>query len=149
MSAPTLIAHLSTAELGQRYRAARQPIERSHLQIVWLLSQGRSEREVALATGYGRRWIAEIVRRYNTGGPCGLGDRRNQNAGAAPLLPEEDEAALKVILTEPPADGGLWTGPKVAAWMTARLGRKIWPQRGGVSAAVRRARPRATHTKSD
>ena len=130
MSAPALIAHLSTAELGQRYRAARQPIERSHLQIVWLLSQGRSEREVALATGYGRRWIAEIVRRYNTGGPCGLGDRRNQNAGAAPLLSEEDEAALKVILTEPPADGGLWTGPKVAAWMTARLGRKIWPQRG-------------------
>ena len=36
-------ADLSTAELGQRYRAARQPIERSHLQIVWLLSQGRSD----------------------------------------------------------------------------------------------------------
>src|SRR3712207_3883811 len=75
MSAPALVAHLSTAELGQRYRAARQPIERSHLQIVWLLSQGRSEREVAAVTGYGARWITEIVRRYNslpsglTGGP--------------------------------------------------------------------------------
>lgn len=65
MSALALVAHLSTAELCQRYRAARQPIERSHLQIVWLLSQGRGEREVALVTGYGRRWIAEIVRRYN------------------------------------------------------------------------------------
>ena len=73
MSAPTLVAHLSTAELGQRYRAARQPIERSQLQIVWLLSQGRSEREVAAVTGYGQRWIAEIVRRYNVYGrppPC-------------------------------------------------------------------------------
>ena len=59
MPAPALVAHLSTAELGQRYRAARQPIERSHLQIVWLLSQGRSEREVAAISGYGQRWIVE------------------------------------------------------------------------------------------
>jgi transposase len=130
MSASALVAHLSTAELGQRYRAARQPIERSHLQIVWLLSQGRSEREVALVTGYGQRWIAEIVRRYNADGPTGLGDRRNRNAGAKSLLDEEDRAALNAVLAKPPGDGGLWTGPKVAAWMTAHLGRKIWPQRG-------------------
>jgi transposase len=130
MSAPALIAHLSTAELGQRYRAARQPIERSHLQIVWLVSQGRSEREVTAVTGYGQRWIGEIVRRYNAGGASGLGDQRARNTGAQPLLSQEDEVALRDALAEPPADGGLWTGPKVAAWMTARLGRKIWPQRG-------------------
>ena len=47
--------------MGQRYRAARCPRERSHLQIIWLLSQGRSEREVAAVTGYGQRWIAEVV----------------------------------------------------------------------------------------
>ena len=51
MSASGLAAHLSPAELGQRYRAARSPVERSHLQIVWLLSRGRSEREVAQVTG--------------------------------------------------------------------------------------------------
>ena len=50
MSASGLAAHLSPAELGQRYRAARCPVERSHLQIVWLLSLGRSEREVAQVT---------------------------------------------------------------------------------------------------
>jgi transposase len=125
-----LVAHLSTAELGQRYRAARQPIERSQLQIVWLLSQGRSEREVAAVTGYGQRWIAEIVRRYNTEGASGLGDQRARNTGARPLLSQEDEAALRDALAEPPSDGGLWTGPKVAAWMARRLGRKVWPQRG-------------------
>jgi transposase len=125
-----LVAHLSTAELGQRYRAARQPIERSQLQIVWLLSQGRSEREVAAVTGYGQRWIAEIVRRYNAEGASGLGDRRASNTGARPLLSSEDEAALRDALAEPPSDGGLWTGPKVAAWMARRLGRKVWPQRG-------------------
>src|SRR5438309_1641818 len=130
MSASGLAAHLSPAELGQRYRAARSPVERSHLQIVWLLSRGRSEREVARVTGYGRRWVGEVARRYDEGGPDGLGDRRRGNAGARPLLGAEDEAALRVALAEPPADGGLWTGPKVATWMAARLGRKVWPQRG-------------------
>lgn len=151
MSASALVAHLSTAELGQRYRAARQPIERSHLQIVWLLSQGRSEREVAAVTGYGRRWIAEIVRRYNAEGASGLGDQRAKNMGARPLLSQEDETALRDALAEPPTDGGLWTGPKVAAWMTRRLGRKVWPQRGwdylrklGYSSQV----PRPRHAKA-
>src|SRR3954451_18432128 len=151
MSASDLAAHLSSAELGQRYRAAGDAIERSHLQIVWLLSQGRDEREVAQATGYGRRWIAEIVRRYNEGGPDGLGDRRRGDAGAKPLLGAEDEAALRAVLAAPPADGGLWTGPEVAAWMATRLGREVWPQRGwdylrkfGYSAE----RPRPRHAKA-
>ena len=126
----TLAAHLSTADLGRRYRAARDPLGRSHLQIIWLFSQGRDEREVAAVTGYGGRWLAEIVRRYNADGPEGLGDRRARNAGAKSLLGEDDEAALRGALSKPPADGGLWTGPKVAAWMGARLGRKVWPQRG-------------------
>src|SRR3954454_4793826 len=130
MSASGLAAHLSPAELGQRYRAARSPIERSHLQIVWLLSRGRSEREVAQVTGYGRRWVGEVARRYEEGGPDGLGDRRRGNAGARPLPGAEEGAGLGAALAEPPADGGLWTGPKVATWMAARLGREVRPQRG-------------------
>src|SRR5688572_28150864 len=98
--------------MGQRYRAARCPLTRSHLRIVWLLSQGRSAREVAAATGYGQRWIAEIVRRYNAEGADGLGDQRARNTGARPLLGQEDEAALRDALAEPPAEGGLWTGPR-------------------------------------
>jgi transposase len=151
MSAPDLVAHVSTAELGQRYRAARDAVERSHLQIVWLLSQDRGEQEVAQVTGYGRRWIAEVVRRYNEGGPDGLGDRRGRNAGAKPLLGAGDEAALRTALAEPPPDGGPWTGPKVAAWMGSRLGREVWPQRGwyylrrlGYSPQV----PRPRHAKA-
>src|SRR3954464_15008751 len=147
MSASGLAAHLSPAELGQRYRAARPPVERSHLQIVWLLSRGRGEREVAQVTGYGRRWVGEVARRYDEGGPDGLGDRRRGNAGARPLLGAEDEAALRAALAKPPADGGPWTGPEVAAWMAARLGRKVWPQRGWdylkkLGCSAQRPRPR-------
>ena len=32
--------------------------------------------------------------------------------GARPLLSQEDEVALREALAEPPADGGLWSGPK-------------------------------------
>src|SRR3569623_2115225 len=99
MSASGLAAHLSPAELGQRYRAARCPVERSHLQIVWLLSLGRSEREVAQVTGYGRRWVGEVARRYDEDGPGGLGDRRRGNAGAKPLLGAEGEAVWFVCST--------------------------------------------------
>jgi transposase len=130
MAALEVAGHLSTEELGRRYRAARDRIARGHLQVVWLLAQGRSRGEVARVMGYGEHWVAEIVRRYDEGGPDGLGDRRARNAGAKPLLGAEDEAALRAALAEPPTDGGLWTGPKVAAWMGARLGREVWPQRG-------------------
>src|SRR3954452_20793014 len=121
MSAPGSAAHLSPAGLGQRCRAARSPIARSHLQIVWLLSQGRGEREVAQVTGYGRRWVAEVVRRYDEDGPEGLGARRRGDAGARPLPGAEDEAAPRAALAGPPSDGGLWTGPEGAAWMGTRV----------------------------
>jgi transposase len=130
MAALEVAGHLSTEELGRRYRAARDRIARGHLQVVWLLAQGRGRGEVGRVTGYGEPWVAEIVRRYNEDGPDGLGDRRARNAGAKPLLGAGDEAALRAALAAPPAGGGLWTGPKVAAWMSDRLGRKVWPQRG-------------------
>jgi transposase len=132
MAALEVVGHLSAEELGRRYRTARTRVERGHLQVVWLLAQGRSAAEVARVMGWSERWVIEIVRRYDEGGPESLGDRRRGNAGAKPLLGEADEAALRAALAgRPPADGGLWSGPKVAAWMSARLGRKVWPQRGG------------------
>src|SRR3954452_20845083 len=139
MAALDVAAHLSPADLGRRYRAARGAIERSHLQIIWLLSQGREGREGAAVSGYGLRWIGAIVQRYNTSGPDGLGGGRAGNAGARPLLDADGGTALRAALGEaplgaavpdPPADGGRWTGPKVASWMGARLGRRIWAQRG-------------------
>jgi len=130
MAALAVAGHLSATELGRRYRAARDRVERGHLQVVWLLRRGRNAAEVARVMGLSGLWVAEIVRRYNERGPDGLGDRRRGNAGAKPLLGAADEAALRAALAEPPPDGGLWTGPKVAAWMAARLGRKVWPQRG-------------------
>ncbi len=107
--------HLSTQELEERYRRARDPVERTHYQIVWLLSLGKLTREVAEATGYSPEWIREVSRRYNEGGAEGLGDRRHRNPGAAPLLSPEQQRELGEALEEPPEDGGMWNSAKVAS----------------------------------
>lgn len=144
--------HLSAEELYQRYRQASNPIERSHYQIIWLLASGKPTEEVASITGYSRNWIYELVWGYNRLGVQSLGDKRKQNRGAKPLLDEQQQALLWQALQTPPADGGLWTGTKVAAWMSELLDRKIAPQRGweylkGLE-YVRR-RPRPAHIESD
>jgi hypothetical protein len=75
--------HLSTAELENRYRQARDAVERSHYQIVWLIAQGKSTSEVMEVTGYSRDWIQQLSRRYNERGPAALGDKRHENPGGA------------------------------------------------------------------
>ena len=45
--------HPTMEELGERYREATDGVERSHYQLLRLLSQGTLTREVAEATGYG------------------------------------------------------------------------------------------------
>lgn len=144
--------HLSIEELRTRYRNSSEPTERSHYQIIWLLAEGKPTEQVAEMTGYSRNWIYELVWGYNRLGVKSLGDKRKQNQGAKPLLNEQQQALLWQALQAPPADGGLWTGTKVATWMSQLLDRKIAPQRGweylkGLE-YVRR-RPRPAHVESD
>jgi len=70
----TIQQHLNLDELETRYRQAKEPIERSHYKIIWLLANGRPTEEVAAVTGYSRNWIYELVWGYNRIGPESLGD---------------------------------------------------------------------------
>jgi transposase len=144
--------HLRVDELERRYRRTREGVLRTHYQIVWLLAQGHLTRDVAAATGYSPTWIQEIARRYNTRGPAGLGDRRRRNPGAVPLLDPGARELLRVALSKPPREGGLWNGRLVAAWMSRWLERPVSPQRGweylrrlGHTPQV----PRPTHAGAD
>ena len=74
--------------------------------------------------------LSDITWRYNDHGAQGLGDRRHDNPGAAPLLDDAGQEQLRRVVSEPPPDGGLWTGKKVARWRTGDLGRLVSPQRG-------------------
>ncbi len=127
---PPLPPHLPVAELERRYRAATDPVARSHYQIIWLLSSGNPTAEVARLTGYSEDWVLKLAKRYRQDGPAGLGDRRHGNPGAPVLLDAAGQAALGAALAGPAPDGGLWTGRHVAGWLSTYLGRAVSPQRG-------------------
>ena len=126
----TIKEYLNEEELLNRYRQAENPAERSHWQIIWLLATKERVNQVAQVTGYTPGWIRELARRYNKLGPEGLVDRRQSIPGAKPLLDKSLQAELDQVLQQPPPDGGLWSGPKVAEWIATKLGRKVHRQRG-------------------
>jgi transposase len=126
-----IVEHLPIEELEARYRAARDVTEARHFQAIWLLAQGRTVLEVSAVLAFVPRWVEQLAQRYNAFGPAALGDRRRHNGKAAGLLSKELLAALAERVKTPPEDGGLWSGPKAAAWIAARLGlAKVHPQRG-------------------
>jgi transposase len=131
-----LSPHATTEELENLYRKAKDPVERSHLQIVWLLSEGTRTEEVSEVTGYSPGWVRKIARRYNEWGVDALGDRRHSNPGAKQraLLDESgEEELLEALQGAPPASvgSGMWSGPKVALWIAQRNGlEKVHVQRG-------------------
>ena len=126
----TIPPHLDLVELEQRYRRATDAVARSQWQMVWLLAGGTPTAEVARVTGYSVNWVREIARRYREEGPDGVGDRRHGNPGAAPLLDAAQQQALREALAGPAPEGAVWSGPRVAAWMSAAVGRPVRPQRG-------------------
>ena len=141
-------SHLSTAELEGRYETAADPISKSHFHGLWLLSKGLEIEEVAELLSFSTRWVYELVRRYNEGGPDCLGDQRVNNGAEARILTAAALAALKERIKTPPDDGGLWTGPKVARWLAKFHGLKsVHDQRGwdalvGMEYSIQKPRPR-------
>lgn len=148
----TIAPHLPIEELEQRYRQAKDPVERSHYQIIWLLAQDKRSEEVATVMGYSRSWIYELVRSYNQVGPEALGDWRHQNPGASPLLNDVQQANLLQALRGPAPDGGLWNGRKVASYLSELLGVSISRQQGWEylkQMELRLLLPRPSHQEAD
>lgn len=119
--------HLGSEELENRYRKAKDPVARSHYQIVWLISEGKTTRQLMEATGYSRGCIQQLARRYNADGPDALGDRRHRNPGAREraLLDPDQQRELAELLRKPPEDGGMWNSRKVGEWIEAETGKAL------------------------
>jgi|AGTN01.1.fsa_nt_gi hypothetical protein len=147
-----LVHHLDEAELYRLYREEKDGTHRSHLQIVWLLTSGRSAQFVSEVTGYSQRWISVIIGRYNEAGVEGLGDLRRFNPGSRPLLDTAHRDRLRADLEDPPPDRGLWTARKVAQWIAGMLGRLV-PVRSALNYLHRlnftRQVPRPRHVGAD
>jgi transposase len=122
-----LESHLSSEELEDRYRRAKDPVLRSHYQILWLIGLGKSTTQVMEVTGYSRGWIQQLARRYNRYGAEALGDGRHRNPGAKhrALLSGEQQHELREALRKPPPDGGMWNSRKVGEWIERRSGKTV------------------------
>ncbi len=117
--------HLSVDELERRYRAAKEPNERSWWQILWLLSQGHTAVQIAAVTGYSAYWIGQIAKRYNTEGPAGMHNRRHTTSHRnPPTVPPALQEELRQAVAAAAAHHEHWTGREAAAWIGARLA--IW-----------------------
>lgn len=122
--------HLSIDEIEAQYRRARDGVERSQWQIIWLLGQGKGSREIKAVTGYSLDWIRAIARRYNVEGAAGIGDKRHGNPGRPRPLTTHQQQTLKTALSEAQARGERWSGRRVAQWLSEQLGRVVHVQRG-------------------
>jgi transposase len=124
--------HLDPAEIARRYRACRSGREKTHWQLLWLLTRPEnplSPGQAAAAVGLSPSWARTILKRWNAHGPDGLADRRAAN-GRKPTLTAEQRAELAAALEQRPPDGGLWSGPKLAAHVRDRFGVRLSPQAG-------------------
>lgn len=122
----TLEPHLTTEELYRRYRACRHPQEKLRWRALYLISGGELANHAARRVGRSSGWVSDLTRRYNERGAEAVPDARGDVApGRKPRLDAEAAQALDAALRSPPADGGLWTAPKVAAWIAARTGAAV------------------------
>ena len=101
------------------------------------------------------RWVYQLIKRYNEGGPDKLGDQRVNNGAGPTIVTPEALAALKERIKTPPDDGGQWTAPKVALWLARFHGMKsVHDQRGwdalvAIKWSIQRPRPRHPGAATD
>jgi transposase len=121
--------HLSESELRAKFRRCRHAGEKIRLQAILLRVQGKGTKEVAEICGFNPDWVRRLVRRYNARGPEALCDGRKKNGKVRMLNDALLTELLHAVVHGKPEGGGLWTGPKVAHWMSRKLGRPVSPQR--------------------
>jgi transposase len=127
-----VVRHLSAACAEAEYRGCPHPIEKTRWHAIWLLlrtDEVRTPAQVADLVGLSVITTRDVLKRWNEHGPDGLIDGRKNN-GSEPKLDADQRAQLLRALKKRPTDGGLWSGPKVAAFVRQKWGVEICPQTG-------------------
>ena len=137
---------LDPRELLQRFQECRDGNEKLRWQAVLLRLEGRATLDIADICKRRVDWVRRTVRRYDASGPDGMPDRRGGPFSS--VRDEEGRAELeRVIESECPPGGGLWTGKKVARWIGDRVGFEVSVQTGlnylhSLGFTLQRPRPR-------
>ena len=123
--------HLSLEELNLKIRRSRDAITRQQLKVIKYIMTGMTQRRVAEKLKYSPAWVHTIIHRYNEHGPEALRDHRKDNPGRPFKLSAAIRKEMKELVSEPPKQGGLWTGPLLIEWVRERTGdENIDPKRG-------------------
>ena len=147
------VRHRTANQIRAKYRSCRHPVEKVRWHALWLLARTdapRTPAEVADLVGLSAVTVRAVLHRWNAHGPDGVADGRKGN-GSEPKLSARRRDALYAALQRRPADGGLWSGPKVARYVADRWQVRVRPETGwrrlcelGFSLRV----PRPSHPKS-
>lgn len=127
-----VVRHRTANQARAKYRACRHPIEKVRwhaLRPLLRADDPRTPAQVAELVGLSVVTTRAVLHRWNDHGPVGSADRRAAN-GSKPRLTDAQRAGLFTALKGRPPDGGLWSGPKVAAYVRDRWGVAVRPQTG-------------------
>jgi transposase len=141
----------SAEELKQHFQACTCAVERRRTQIIWWLREGMTRKQVLELSAYSETSLWQTVKRYNEAGLAGLRDRRHDNPGAPTLLSDADMLLLAQNIRKDYAEGKVWNGKKVVAWLKEELGKEVRGRAYEYLAAIGFSlqEPRPAHAKAD
>src|SRR6201992_2429610 len=119
--------HLTTEELRTRYRLCQKPQEKVRWRALYLISQGAVAADAARRVGRASSWITGLARRYNRDGAAAIVRKRSTQPRHRAKVDHRLAKELDKALRTSAPDGGLWTAPKVAAWITDKSGHEVHP----------------------
>lgn len=119
--------HLTTEELRTRYRSCQKPQEKVRWHALYLISQGAVAADAARRVGRASSWITSLARRYNRDGAAAIARKRSTKLSHRAKVDQKLGKELDKALRTPAPDGGLWTAPKVSAWITEKSGQEVHP----------------------
>jgi transposase len=122
--------HLTTEELHKRYRSCPKPQEKTRRHALYLIAKGVVAAEAARRLGRVSSWVTTPARRYNRDGAAAVSRKKSAGPSHHAKLDAALGKELDKTLRAPAPDGGLWTGPKVAAWITERSGQAVHASTG-------------------
>ena len=126
------VRHRTANPIRSKYRSCRHAAEKVRWHALRRLARtdrDRTPAAVADPVGLSAVTVRAVLHRWNDHGPEGVADRR-KGSGAAPELSARRRAALPAAVRKRPPDGGLWTGPKVAAYVRDRWRVVVRPDTG-------------------
>jgi transposase len=117
--------HLTTEELQQRYRSCQKPQEKMRWHALYLISKGVVAADAARRTRRASSWVTNLARRYNRDGAQAVARKQSARPSHRAKVNAKLGKELDKALRCDAPDGGLWTAPKVAAWITEQSGQEV------------------------